>query len=470
MAIPDPSEAALMRQSKAELVDQVMALTRRLKDQEAVTEQKDSKLEQQLRKAIEMLPHPVIIYDLDDCLVFFNQAYHDFFPYMPPLDDVVGIHFLDFIQHSIDAPGVVVDPLLQEDLKAYQAKRLDRLHNPQQGALEQFTSGRWQLVSEHRMEGLGFFSIRQDITDRVMAEHALAAAEDQLRDAIESISEGFALFDPQGRLLIANSRYKEFYNYSDEDAAPGVHMHDLGRLDLARETVVHDGVASDYLERRDSDRKLQDIAIIQLKDGRILATRDRKTSSGGIVSVQEDISERKHAEQQLLLQATIDHVTGLPNRALLFDRLAQSMEHARRQKRNIGLIFVDLDHFKKINDLHGHAAGDQLLKQTGQRLNQLIRHGDTVARLGGDEFVILLNDVEMPGGPEVVAGKIIEAFVDPFCLDGHETFTTASLGISIYPDDGEDAETLLKNADAAMYNSKRNGRNTFSFFVPGRND
>ncbi|NQU57752.1 MAG: bacteriohemerythrin [Rhodospirillales bacterium] len=186
------SGAALMRQSKAELADQVMTLTRRLEELEAVTERKDNRLEQQLRQAIEMLPHPVIIYDLDDYLVFFNQAYHDFFPYMPPLEEVAGKYFLDFIQYSIDMPGVVVDPLLQEDLQAYQAKRLDRLHNPPQGSFEQFTSGCWQLVSEHRIEGLGFFSIRQDITDKVMAEQALAAAKDEAESASKAKSEFLA--------------------------------------------------------------------------------------------------------------------------------------------------------------------------------------------------------------------------------------------------------------------------------------
>jgi PAS domain S-box-containing protein len=292
MTISKPFGAALMRQSKAELADQVMTLTRRLEEQEAVAERKDNRVEQQLRQAVEMLPHPVIIYDLDDCLVFFNQAYHDFFHYMPPLEEVVGKYFLDFIQYSVDMPGVVVDPLVQEDLQAYQAKRLHRLHNPPQGSFEQFTSGRWQMVSEHRIEGLGFFSIRQDITDRVMAE-------DKLKDAIESISEGFALFDTDGRLIIANSRYKEFYSYSDEDASPGVHMRELRRLDLERKTVSHEGHPAEYIDRRNSKRQLKDTVDIHLRDGRILETRDRKTTSGGIVSIQKDVTEHKKIENEL---------------------------------------------------------------------------------------------------------------------------------------------------------------------------
>lgn len=189
-----------------------------------------------------------------------------------------------------------------------------------------------------------------------------------------------------------------------------------------------------------------------------------------VITNHEDITDRKIVEEQLRQQATIDQVTRLPNRALLFDRLARAMEHAKREKRNICLIFVDLDHFKQVNDSRGHAAGDQLLKNIGERLSALIRQEDTVARLGGDEFIILLNDIDLPDGPEIVANKIIEAFVDPYNLEGRETFITASLGLSVYPDDGQDAEILLQNADAAMYRSKRNGRNTYHFFTPGLND
>lgn len=189
-----------------------------------------------------------------------------------------------------------------------------------------------------------------------------------------------------------------------------------------------------------------------------------------IITIHEDITLSKQTEKKLLEQATVDQVTGLPNRVLLFDRLSRSIEHAKREKRNICLVFVDLDRFKSVNDSRGHAAGDQLLKQVGLRLSSLVRHEDTVARLGGDEFIILLNDVELPDGPEIVATKIIDSIAHAFVIDDRETFVTASLGIAIYPEDGEEAETLLQNSDAAMYQSKHQGRNTYRFFTPGLND
>jgi PAS domain S-box-containing protein len=175
--------AGLMRKTKAELADQVIDLKHHQKQQEIVSGLRKNRLERQLRHAIEMLPHPVIIYDLNDHLVFFNRAYHEFFPFMPQFDELAGKYFLDVIQHSIDAPGVIVDPQLKEDPEAYREKRLHRLHNPPQRPFEQYTTGRWQLVSEHRIKELGFFSIRQDITDRVMAERALAEAKDEAETA-----------------------------------------------------------------------------------------------------------------------------------------------------------------------------------------------------------------------------------------------------------------------------------------------
>lgn len=205
------------------------------------------------------------------------------------------------------------------------------------------------------------------------------------------------------------------------------------------------------------------VFIKRMQDTAMVLVRSKEETEAAL-------ERTERARAQLVKVATIDHVTGLPNRALLFDRVEQAIEHAKRNNRSVGLVFVDLDQFKHINDTKGHAAGDQLLKQVGKRLCNLVRQGDTVARLGGDEFIILLHDVEMPGGPEIVAMKTIEAFSVPFDLDGHDTYVTASLGVSVYPDDGKETEMLLQHADAAMYKSKRGGRNTFHLFTPGLKD
>lgn len=178
--------------------------------------------------------------------------------------------------------------------------------------------------------------------------------------------------------------------------------------------------------------------------------------------------ERKRYQEQLEYQANFDALTGLPNRSLLHDRLRQSVA-AQRYVRAIGVVFLDIDHFKFVNDSLGHNTGDKLLKEVAARLTQTVRDGDTVARLGGDEFILILNDQT---GQDVIyraMQRIINKVAEPINVDGHELLVTCSAGISLYPQDGPDVETLLRNADAAMYRAKEKGRNNFQFYTAEMN-
>ena len=159
-----------------------------------------------------------------------------------------------------------------------------------------------------------------------------------------------------------------------------------------------------------------------------------------------------------------DVLTGLPNRMLLQDRLGQTIELARRQGRQLAVMFMDLDRFKDINDSLGHTVGDQLLQSVAQRLLGCVRHSDTISRQGGDEFVLLLSNIERAEDAGLSAQKMLAALALPHHIDGHDLHISVSIGISIYPDDGQDAETLIKNADTAMYYAKENGRNNYKFF------
>jgi len=188
------------------------------------------------------------------------------------------------------------------------------------------------------------------------------------------------------------------------------------------------------------------------------------------LAVKEDITVRKKYEEQILRQANYDDVTRLPNRVLALDRLSQALARAHRQKSMVGLLFIDLDRFKIVNDTLGHATGDHLLREVGQRLSLCIREGDTVARLGGDEFTIVLPDIGAPKHAEVVADKVLDVFAQPFMVDGQELFTTASVGITLYPLDAHDSHALMRNADAAMYRAKEMGRNRAQFFTRELNE
>ena len=178
--------------------------------------------------------------------------------------------------------------------------------------------------------------------------------------------------------------------------------------------------------------------------------------------------ERKQYQQQIEHQANYDALTGLPNRSLLYDRLKQAV-YAQRRARAVAVVFIDLDHFKFVNDSLGHSTGDKLLKDMGERLRLGLRDGDTVARLGGDEFVLILNDQTRDDVIFRAMQRINARLSEPFVIDGKELYVTCSAGISLYPQDGTDVETLLKNADAAMYRAKEHGRNNFQFYTSEMN-
>ncbi len=181
----------------------------------------------------------------------------------------------------------------------------------------------------------------------------------------------------------------------------------------------------------------------------------------GVIGLIRDITERKQAEQQIEYQAYHDALTGLANRRLFQEHLSLALALAGRRNSLVAVLFLDLDHFKQINDTLGHSTGDALLQVVASRVKNCVREGDTVARVGGDEFTIVLQDVKKKEDAAVVAQKVIRTIADPVELNGHRLYVTTSVGITTFPDDGDDAETLLKNADNAMYRAKAAGRNTY---------
>jgi len=194
------------------------------------------------------------------------------------------------------------------------------------------------------------------------------------------------------------------------------------------------------------------------------------------IHIQRDVTERKESEKRIRSLAYFDCLTGLPNRILFKENLELALANAERKKHRVATLFLDLDQFKPINDTMGHSAGDKLLQEFAVRLTKSVRKSDSitqcdlslslysVARLGGDEFTIILDDIQRPEDAAIVARRITEQTSKPFIIEGHEVFVTASIGISIFPDDGRDISTLIKHADTAMYHAKDLGRNSFQFY------
>src|SRR5450759_441523 len=187
-------------------------------------------------------------------------------------------------------------------------------------------------------------------------------------------------------------------------------------------------------------------------------------SVAGTLGISRDITERKQMEQKLEEMATHDFLTGLPNRALLLDRFTIAAALAHRNKARLAVMSLDLDKFKSINDTLGHDAGDQVLKVISTRLVRILRASDTFARVGGDEFISVMMETDHIEGATAIAQKILDSFTEPLSIAGHQLHLSTSIGLAIYPEDGEDLETLTKKSDAAMYYSKSNGRNQFKFY------
>lgn len=196
---------------------------------------------------------------------------------------------------------------------------------------------------------------------------------------------------------------------------------------------------------------------------------DHENAQQGTIWLFEDVTHQRENEERLINLASFDSLTGLPNRAVFLDRLEHALHKVHRESGTLAVFFLDLDHFKNINDSLGHKAGDQLLREVATRLQASIREGDTVARLGGDEFTVILEDVRSAQFAAKIAEKILAAISETYQLDGTDVSISPSIGISLYPSDGREMDTLLKNADAAMYHAKEHGRNNFQFYSAGMN-
>ncbi len=326
----------------------------------------------------------------------------------------------------------------------------------------------WQGISRPSRvtaDEIVFNGVMLDITDRKTAEQDLVLAA----KVFEGSREGVMILDDQARVLSVNRAFTAITGFrGDEVRGTLASVFDPSRYDDEFLAALWAAAARDagwegevWLRRRD------ELAFpARLRVGVVRANDERVTQ---YFLIFEDISERKAQEDRIRHLAQHDFLTGLPNRALLEDRLKQAVPLAQRNGTRLGVMFLDLDRFKIINDSLGHETGDGLLKQVARRLIGCVRAADTVSRQGGDEFVILLQDLDTAEHAASVARKVLEVLAEPFVLDGLTLNVTPSMGIAVYPDDGPDFQTLLKNADAAMYHAKSLGRNNFQFFTPGIN-
>ena len=280
------------------------------------------------------------------------------------------------------------------------------------------------------------------------------------RNSVEAI----VVTDAHERILSVNQAFTEVTGYAAEEIigqtprmlGSGVHSREFYQAMWRDLNIL--GAWKGEIEDRRKDGSLYPASLS------ISTVRDSNGRITHYVAVFSDITERKASEARIAYLAQHDALTGLPNRALLKDRLDQALAQATRLGKRIALMFLDLDRFKTINDSLGHATGDKLLQSVAARLRQSVRETDTVSRQGGDEFIIVLTGIDTPDEAGRIAAKILEQLDPPFDVDGQQLRTSFSIGIALFPEDGVSPETLMKNADTAMYHAKESGRDTYRFF------
>jgi len=297
---------------------------------------------------------------------------------------------------------------------------------------------------------------------------ALQASEQRFRQLFERNLAGVYRTTLDGKILDCNDAFARIFGFHTREELLGHGAEELyfepshrsKFLELLREKKGLSNLEF-CLKRHDGTPVwvLENVNILEPENG------EQAVLEGTLI----DITDRKSAEQQIAHQAYHDALTGLPNRMLFQDRLTIALAHAQRLGEHVAVLFVDLDQFKLVNDTLGHTAGDLLLQAVGDRLLDVVRSEDTVARIGGDEFTLLLSDLHIEETAAKVAQKLLNVIAEPFAIEDQQLFITASLGIALYPSDGIDAETLLKNADSAMYRAKELGRNNYQLCTPAMN-
>lgn len=290
---------------------------------------------------------------------------------------------------------------------------------------------------------------------------AVQETEERYRALVEQASDGIFITDSQERFLDVNNSACDMLGFSREDML-ALHIHDV----LPDEEYAK---LSQLWHRLMTGETILNEWYMKCGDGTLIPVEvsAKMLSDGRVQGIARNIAERKHHEAQLIHLASHDSLTGLPNRSLLQDRLQQAIVKARRNGLKVAVLFCDLDRFKRINDSLGHGVGDQLLQAVAGRLLGSVRESDTVARLGGDEFAIILDDFASEEVVSGIAQKILFTLARPLTITALNLSTTSSIGISVFPEDGDTAQTLLENADAAMYLAKAGGKNNFQFYSQG---
>jgi len=415
-----------------------------------------------LGRALEQSPVSVVITDVNGIIEYVNPKFEEVSGYAA--EELIGR------RPSLLKSGEMPDEAYAKMWRTILSGGVweGTFHNRRKDGSLYWESARIAPVRNENGEITHFIGVKEDITELRRYQESLRMSA----TVFNATTEGIVLTDAEGRVRMVNPAFTQITGYAPEEAlgksAVDFYGDDNPEISakIVEELARHGSWAGEVASRRkDGSWYHQWLSVTTLHD-------EGGVSNGQVIII-SDITQHKTDQARILYQANYDLLTGLPNRALLADRLRHALHAARRNRTLTAVAFLDLDRFKTVNDLYGHGTGDRLLEQVADRLQAVVRESDTVARFGGDEFVIVLEELSTGDQAAVVAAKMIRAIARPFDLGSRELVVGASVGLTLYPNDvplemevEEAATLLLSNADMAMYQAKARGRNQFQFFEP----
>jgi diguanylate cyclase (GGDEF)-like protein/PAS domain S-box-containing protein len=426
-----------------------------------VTERKEAEAARALLAAVaDSSQDAIISHDMEGTILSWNHGAEEIFGYRP--EEVIG---RDYRLLTPNTPLEQMRALAQRLLEGERIAPFEVVSHHRDGH-EIPVSVSLAALRNEAGRVVGVTVVARDITEARRAAQALRESEQQLESILNNAAEAVIVVAADGAIERFNLAAQRLFGYSIEDTR-GLNLRQLTVELAGSETAGADERSAAWLQpliggRREVTGRRKDGSIFPLELA--LSEIGLHPRPPRFTAVVRDITERKSWENRIYTLAYTDSLTGLPNRLLLRDRLEHAIAAAQRNRTLVGVLFFDLDHFKAINDSYGHHMGDELLREIAARTTGCVREIDTVCRLGGDEFVVVLPELRDPSDAGAVARKLMAALSQPYQIDGHELRITPTLGISIYPKDGTDADTLLRNADTAMYHAKESGKNDFRFY------
>ncbi|WP_323014457.1 putative bifunctional diguanylate cyclase/phosphodiesterase [Devosia sp.] len=424
-----------------------------------------------LDAALENIPYGFCVWSPQFRLVMWNKRYRDIYGFAR---DAIhrGMSLEEVVQLSLSL-GNHEGQSVTDFYEAYTAHLLSNRSGTRTRSREVVNGGRTIETGHIYSEGLGWVITHEDITDEIaraetMQKRKLELERQNIRldAAVNNISQGLCMMDARGRLVICNEPYARIYNLPVELLKPGTQLEDI-LSHLFDMGMSAGGTREDYIAwRRDVIARREYGKNIHELNGRTIMMQHHPMKDGGWVSTHEDITEQRQNEARIRHLARHDALTDLPNRIEFLEQMAKT-EAGLSRGEMAAVLYIDLDHFKAVNDTLGHAVGDEVIKQASARLWGTTRETDVLARLGGDEFALLMRPIDSAADAARVADRIIKSIGTPMLIGGQQIEIGASVGIAIGPGDGVKTDALVKNADLALYRAKSEGRSTYHFFEAG---